>query len=102
MADPTARPRGAASSPASGGRCGVDRARPLVVSPRAVAAGAWAILPRVFPAPGGAQTGQAASGSGKARVPPRMPALVFDLDGTLVDTVYAHVFAWQRAFSERG
>jgi len=29
-----------------------------------------------------------------------MPALVFDLDGTLVDTVYAHVFAWQRAFAE--
>jgi HAD superfamily hydrolase (TIGR01549 family) len=28
--------------------------------------------------------------------------VVFDLDGTLVDTVYAHVFAWQRAFSERG
>src|SRR4051812_50166030 len=27
-------------------------------------------------------------------------ALVFDLDGTLVDTVYAHVFAWQRAFAE--
>jgi HAD superfamily hydrolase (TIGR01549 family) len=27
-------------------------------------------------------------------------ALIFDLDGTLVDTVYAHVFAWQRAFSE--
>jgi beta-phosphoglucomutase-like phosphatase (HAD superfamily) len=26
-----------------------------------------------------------------------MPALIFDLDGTLVDTVYAHVFAWQRA-----
>src|SRR5919199_1333380 len=26
--------------------------------------------------------------------------LVFDLDGTLVDTVYAHVFAWQRAFAE--
>ncbi|MEA2322854.1 MAG: hypothetical protein QOD81_2704, partial [Solirubrobacteraceae bacterium] len=22
-----------------------------------------------------------------------MPALIFDLDGTLVDTVYAHVFA---------
>jgi phosphoglycolate phosphatase-like HAD superfamily hydrolase len=21
-------------------------------------------------------------------------ALIFDLDGTLVDTVYAHVFAW--------
>jgi HAD superfamily hydrolase (TIGR01509 family) len=29
-------------------------------------------------------------------------ALVFDLDGTLVDTVYAHVFAWQRAFAEEG
>jgi len=27
-------------------------------------------------------------------------ALIFDLDGTLVDTVYAHVFAWQRAFEE--
>jgi HAD superfamily hydrolase (TIGR01509 family) len=32
-----------------------------------------------------------------------MPAaLIFDLDGTLVDTVYAHVFAWQRAFAEEG
>jgi HAD superfamily hydrolase (TIGR01509 family) len=31
-----------------------------------------------------------------------MPALIFDLDGTLVDTVYAHVFAWQRAFSDHG
>lgn len=29
-----------------------------------------------------------------------MIALIFDLDGTLVDTVYAHVFAWQRAFAE--
>jgi HAD superfamily hydrolase (TIGR01509 family) len=29
-----------------------------------------------------------------------MVALIFDLDGTLVDTVYAHVFAWQRAFTE--
>jgi HAD superfamily hydrolase (TIGR01509 family) len=27
-------------------------------------------------------------------------ALVLDLDGTLVDTVYAHVIAWQRAFAE--
>jgi HAD superfamily hydrolase (TIGR01509 family) len=27
-------------------------------------------------------------------------ALTFDLDGTLVDTVYAHVFAWQRALAE--
>ncbi len=30
-----------------------------------------------------------------------MPALIFDLDGTLVDTVYAHVFAWQMALQER-
>ena len=29
-----------------------------------------------------------------------MQALIFDLDGTLVDTVYAHVFAWQRALEE--
>jgi HAD superfamily hydrolase (TIGR01549 family) len=28
-------------------------------------------------------------------------ALILDLDGTLVDTVYAHVFAWQRAFAEQ-
>jgi HAD superfamily hydrolase (TIGR01509 family) len=31
-----------------------------------------------------------------------VPALIFDLDGTLVDTVYAHVYAWQRALHERG
>lgn len=31
-----------------------------------------------------------------------MKALIFDLDGTLVDTVYAHVFAWQRTFAEAG
>src|SRR5215213_8862073 len=31
-----------------------------------------------------------------------VPALIFDLDGTLVDTVYAHVFAWQRALTEHG
>jgi HAD superfamily hydrolase (TIGR01509 family) len=31
-----------------------------------------------------------------------MKALIFDLDGTLVDTVYAHVFAWQRALAEAG
>ena len=29
-----------------------------------------------------------------------MRALILDLDGTLVDTVYAHVFAWQRALAE--
>jgi len=31
-----------------------------------------------------------------------MKALIFDLDGTLVDSVYAHVLAWQLAFSEAG
>jgi HAD superfamily hydrolase (TIGR01509 family) len=31
-----------------------------------------------------------------------MRALIFDLDGTLVDTVYAHVLSWQLAFSEAG
>ena len=31
-----------------------------------------------------------------------MTALIFDLDGTLVDTVYAHVSAWQRALAEAG
>jgi HAD superfamily hydrolase (TIGR01509 family) len=29
-----------------------------------------------------------------------VPALIFDLDGTLVDTVYAHVLAWQQALAE--
>src|SRR5436190_17493536 len=31
-----------------------------------------------------------------------MPSLIFDLDGTLIDTVYAHVFSWQRALAEAG
>ena len=34
--------------------------------------------------------------------PATVTALIFDLDGTLIDTVYAHVFAWQRALSEAG
>jgi HAD superfamily hydrolase (TIGR01509 family) len=29
-------------------------------------------------------------------------AILFDLDGTLVDTVYAHVFAWQLTLAEAG
>jgi HAD superfamily hydrolase (TIGR01509 family) len=29
-----------------------------------------------------------------------MKALIFDLDGTLIDTVFAHVLAWQRLFLE--
>lgn len=31
-----------------------------------------------------------------------MHAMIFDLDGTLVDTVYAHVFAWQQTLAEAG
>src|SRR5919201_1591732 len=31
-----------------------------------------------------------------------MRGLIFDLDGTLVDTVYPHVYAWQRALEEAG
>ena len=31
-----------------------------------------------------------------------MRALIFDLDGTLVDTVYAHVLSWQQALDEAG
>jgi HAD superfamily hydrolase (TIGR01509 family) len=31
-----------------------------------------------------------------------MHALVFDLDGTLVDSVYAHVLGWQQALAEVG
>ena len=31
-----------------------------------------------------------------------MHALLFDLDGTLVDTLYAHVLAWQRDLAEVG
>ncbi|MGA8709250.1 MAG: HAD hydrolase-like protein [Steroidobacteraceae bacterium] len=30
------------------------------------------------------------------------PAFIFDLDGTLVDSVYQHVLAWQEALDEEG
>ena len=30
----------------------------------------------------------------------RTPAFIFDLDGTLVDSVYEHVLAWQQALAE--
>jgi beta-phosphoglucomutase-like phosphatase (HAD superfamily) len=30
------------------------------------------------------------------------PAVLFDIDGTLVDSNYLHVHAWQRAFTEVG
>ena len=32
----------------------------------------------------------------------RQPALLFDLDGTLVDSVYQHVLAWREALEEAG
>lgn len=32
----------------------------------------------------------------------RQPALLFDLDGTLVDSVYQHVLAWRRALEAEG
>jgi HAD superfamily hydrolase (TIGR01509 family) len=31
-----------------------------------------------------------------------MRALIFDLDGTLIDSVYAHIFAWQTTLAEAG
>lgn len=35
-------------------------------------------------------------------VRPPSPAFVFDLDGTLVDSVYQHVISWQEALAEAG
>lgn len=35
----------------------------------------------------------------KGAAPTSVPALLFDLDGTLVDSVYAHVQAWHEAFN---
>ena len=32
----------------------------------------------------------------------RQPALLFDLDGTLIDSVYQHVLAWRKALEEAG
>jgi HAD superfamily hydrolase (TIGR01509 family) len=31
-----------------------------------------------------------------------MKALIFDLDGTLIDSVYAHTYAWQKTLAEFG
>lgn len=30
----------------------------------------------------------------------KQPAVLFDVDGTLIDSNYLHVYAWQRAFGE--
>jgi HAD superfamily hydrolase (TIGR01509 family) len=35
-------------------------------------------------------------------VPPSRPAFLFDLDGTLVDSVYQHVLAWREALEQTG
>lgn len=35
-------------------------------------------------------------------MPDRVPALLFDLDGTLVDSVYQHVLAWHEVLGEAG
>src|SRR5512132_3253251 len=37
-----------------------------------------------------------------ARTTARQGALLFDLDGTLVDNVYQHVLAWREAFEKGG
>src|ERR1019366_8136064 len=54
---------------------------------------------------GASAIGWAAPGSGppeggRFHVPP--PAFLFDLDGTLVDSVYQHVVAWQEALTACG
>ena len=49
----------------------------------------------------GATTGTARQ-SRRGETVALVQALIFDLDGTLVDTVYAHVFAWQRALRNQG
>jgi len=33
---------------------------------------------------------------------PGAPAVLFDVDGTLIDSNYLHVYAWQRAFDDEG
>ena len=38
--------------------------------------------------------------AGNAALPP--PAFLFDLDGTLIDSVYQHVIAWREALSQAG
>jgi len=35
-------------------------------------------------------------------VEPPPPSFLFDLDGTLIDSVYQHVIAWRAALSEIG
>lgn len=37
-----------------------------------------------------------------SQAPPSAPALLFDLDGTLIDSVYQHVLAWREALERAG
>jgi HAD superfamily hydrolase (TIGR01509 family) len=37
-----------------------------------------------------------------AKAQPTLPAMLFDLDGTLMDSVYHHVMAWGNAFEQSG
>ena len=34
--------------------------------------------------------------------PPSRPGVLFDIDGTLVDTNYLHTLSWARAFADAG
>src|SRR6202034_757641 len=43
-----------------------------------------------------------ADGHPRAGGPPRRGGVIFDVDGTLLDTNYLHVIAWWEAFRERG
>ena len=92
IAEATARPRGTASSPLmSAGGSGLR--------------GRWTCAGASRPGwwPSWRWDSRRPTGQTRAaivRAP--MPALIFDLDGTLVDTVYAHVFAWQRALARCG
>src|ERR1700734_1408581 len=52
---------------------------------------------------GVAALGHNSSMTGPASYPaPAPPAFLFDLDGTLIDSVYQHVIAWRAALSRLG
>jgi beta-phosphoglucomutase-like phosphatase (HAD superfamily) len=40
--------------------------------------------------------------SGKSKSNDTVPAFLFDLDGTLIDSVYQHVLAWREALERAG
>ena len=49
-----------------------------------------------------AKKSPANSADHKAVIGDAGPALVFDLDGTIVDSVYQHVLAWREALEAAG